>query len=75
MNESEFPILEITNIDWDPDHDELEKLPKEVQLRWGSKSWSEEEVSDWLSIKYDWVLNGLSIKKSGSWENDSCGCC
>ena len=35
----------------------------------------EEEVSNWLSIKYDWVLNGLNIKQSGTYVNDSCGCC
>ena len=26
MKENEFPLLKITNIDWDPDHEEFEKL-------------------------------------------------
>ena len=29
MKENELPILKITNIDWDKDHDEYDKLPKE----------------------------------------------
>ena len=37
MNENEFPVLKITNITWDNDHDEFEKLPKEVELNWGQK--------------------------------------
>ena len=28
MKENEFPILKVTNIDWDKDHEEYEKLPK-----------------------------------------------
>ena len=31
MKENEFPVLKITNIDWDKDHDEFEKLPKETR--------------------------------------------
>ena len=38
MNENEFPVLKITNITWDKDHDEFEKLPKEVELKWDSKN-------------------------------------
>ena len=30
--------MKITNIDWDPDHDELEKLPKQVEIKWDSKN-------------------------------------
>ena len=75
MKENELPVLKITNIDWDPDYEELEKLPKEVQVKWDSKDWTQKQVSDWLSIKYDWVLNDLKIIQAGSWKNDSCGCC
>ena len=75
MKENELPVLKITNIDWDLDHQELEKLPKEVQVKWDSKYWTQEQVSDWLSVKYDWVLNDLIIKQIGSWKNDGCGCC
>ena len=28
MKENEFPVLEVSNIDWDKDHDEYEKLPE-----------------------------------------------
>ena len=75
MKENEFPILKITSIDWDKDHEELDKLPRDLSLRWGAKDWDKEEVSNWLSIKYDWVLNDLNIKQSGTYVNDSCGCC
>ena len=75
MKENELPVLKITNIDWDPDHEELEKLPKEVQVKWDSRNWNQKQVSDWLSIKYDWVLYNLNITQTGSWKNDSCGCC
>ena len=27
MKEKEFPVLKVTNVDWDKDHDEIEKLP------------------------------------------------
>ena len=33
MKENEFPLLKITNIDWDPDHEEFEKSEAEVRKR------------------------------------------
>ena len=48
MDENEFPVLKITNITWDKDHEEFEKLPKEVELNWGTKTWNIDEVSNWL---------------------------
>ena len=75
MNENEFPVLKITNITWDKDHDEFEKLPKEVELNWGTKTWNVDEVSNWLSIKFDWVFNSLDIDQVGIWEYSGCSCC
>ena len=75
MNENEFPVLKITNITWDKDHDEFEKLPKEVELNWGTKTWNIDEVSNWLSIKFDWVFNSLNIDQVGTWEYSGCSCC
>ena len=75
MNENEFPVLKITNITWDNDHDEFEKLPKEVELNWGTKTWNIDEVSNWLSIKFDWVFNRLNIDQVGTWEYSGCSCC
>ena len=57
MKEKEFPVLKVTNVDWDKDHDEIEKLPTEFELQWSSKSWTVDEVSDWISKKFDWVFN------------------
>ena len=75
MKENEFPVLKITNIDWDKDHEEFEKLPKELELRWDSKNWDIGEVSKWLRIKFDWIFNGLNIHQIGTWENSGCSCC
>tara|TARA_Y100000816_G_scaffold168945_1_gene121197 strand:- start:63 stop:203 length:141 start_codon:yes stop_codon:yes gene_type:complete len=46
MKENEFPVLKIEKIDWDKDHDDIEKLPKEVEVRWNTKEWKMDEVSD-----------------------------
>ena len=46
MKDNEFPILKITNIDWDKDHEEIEKLPKEVSVEWNTKNWNIDEVSN-----------------------------
>ena len=35
MEEKEFPVLKVTNVDWDKDHEEIEKFPTEFQLQWG----------------------------------------
>jgi len=74
MKENEFPILKISNIDWDKDHEEFDKLPKNFELRWGEKKWTIEKVSDWVSTKFDWVFSGLNIYQIGTWESNS-GCC
>ena len=49
MKEKEFPVLKVTNVNWDKDHEEIEKLPTDFQLQWGSKNWTVNEVSDWVS--------------------------
>ena len=74
MKENEFPVLKISNIDWDSDHEEFDKLPKDFELQWGEKKWTTEKVSDWVSTKFDWVFGGLDIDQIGTWESNS-GCC
>ena len=74
MKENEFPVLKISNIDWDSDHEEFDKLPKDFELQWGEKKWTTENVSDWVSTKFDWVFGGLDIDQIGAWESNS-GCC
>ena len=71
MKENEFPILKISDIDWDKDHDDLEKLPIDFKLNWGSKNWNVDEVSKWVSQKFDWVFNSINIQKVGTWKQDS----
>ena len=75
MKENEFPLLRVTNINWDKDHEELDKLPKNLELRWDSKVWDTKEVSNWLSIKFDWVFDSLNIDQVGTWEAGGCSCC
>ena len=75
MKENELPVLEASNIDWDSDHDEFEKLPKQVKIKWDSRNWTISEVSDWLSLKFDWIFSSLDIQQIGTWENSGCSCC
>tara|TARA_B110000444_G_scaffold260712_1_gene308881 strand:+ start:2740 stop:2985 length:246 start_codon:yes stop_codon:yes gene_type:complete len=74
MNKKRFPLLKISDIKWDKDHDEFEKLPKDLELEWGSTKWTQDEVSEWLSLKFDWVLSSLKIDQAGSWEDSGCCC-
>ena len=74
MKENEFPVLKISNIDWDKDHEEFDKLPKNFELKWGEEKWTIEKVSDWVSTKFDWVFSGLNIDQIGTWESNI-GCC
>ena len=74
MKENEFPVLKVTNIDWDKDHEEYEELPKDLQLQWGSKKWSIDEVSNWIMQKFDWVFSSLNISQVGTWEDSGCCC-
>jgi len=74
MKENEFPVLKVTNIDWDKDHEEYEKLPKDLELQWSSKVWSIDEVSNWISVKFDWIFSSLNIDQVGTWEDSGCCC-
>ena len=75
MKENEFPVLKCSNIDWDKDHEEYEKLPQEIEIRWDSKNWKIEDVSKWISLKFDWVFSSLNISQIGTWESGGCSCC
>ena len=56
MKENEFPILKITSIDWDKDHEELDKLPTDLNLRWGAKDWDKEQ-------RLTYINHGLVLDK------------
>ena len=71
MKENEFPILKISNVDWDKDHEELDKLPTNFELNWSSKNWNIDEVSEWVSQKFDWVFNSINVKQVGTWKQES----
>ncbi len=71
MKENEFPMLKVSDINWDEDHEDINKLPKNLELKWGSKNWDVEQVSEWISQKFDWVFNSINIKQVGTWQEDS----
>lgn len=74
MKENEFPVLKVSDIDWDIEHEEFDKLPKSFKLNWGSKNWDFDEVSNWVSQKFDWVFNSINISQVGTWQESSCCC-
>ena len=74
MKDNEFPVLEVSDIDWDKDHDEIEKLPKWFKLNWPIKDWDIDAVSKWVSLKFDWIFSSLNIRQVGTWEESGCCC-
>ena len=57
MKEKEFPVLEVTDVEWD------------------KKNWTFDEVSNWVSKKFDWVFDSLNVNQVGVWEDSGCSCC
>ena len=49
-------------------------LPINLELQWGSKVWSIDEVSNWISVKFDWIFSSLNIDEVGTWEDSGCCC-
>ena len=74
MKDNELPILEIKDVEWDKDHDEFVKLPKEFQLKWPTRDWNIDDVSNWISKKYDWIFSSINISQIGVWEDSGCCC-
>ena len=71
MKENEFPVLRITDVEWDKDHDDFESLPTDFELKWPSKTWDIGEVSKWISLKFDWVFKNVNIQQVGIWQEES----
>ena len=71
MKENELPVLRITDVEWDKDHDDFESLPKDFELKWPSKNWNIDEVSKWISLKFDWVFKSINIQQVGVWQEES----
>ena len=63
--------MRITDVEWDKDHDDFESLPKDFELKWPSKNWNIDEVSKWISIKFDWVFKSINIQQVGIWQEES----
>ena len=71
MKENELPVLRITDVEWDKDHDDFESLPKDFELKWPAKNWNVDEVSKWISLKFDWVFKSINIQHVGIWLDES----
>ena len=71
MKENDLPVLRITDVEWDKDHDDFESLPKDFELKWPSKNWNIDEVSKWISLKFDWVFKSINIQQVGVWQEES----
>ena len=76
MKENEFPVLKISNINWYTDHEDFDKLPKNLELQWSEKKWDFGEVSEWVSTKFDWIFSSIKIDQIGTWKSSGgCNCC
>ena len=64
MENNNSIILKISNIKWDENPKNNEKLPKEVDLQWGDKQWDRNQVLTWLSNQFNNTLSGLTITES-----------
>ena len=71
LKDGELPVLRITDVQWDKDHDDFESLPKDFELKWPSKNWNVDEVSKWISLKFDWVFKSINIQQVGVWQEES----
>ena len=71
LKDDELPVLRITDVEWDKDHDDFESLPKNFELKWPSKNWNIDEVSKWISLKFDWVFKSINIQQVGIWQEES----
>ena len=60
--EKEYPVLNITEISWETDGETVDDLPTEVTIDWTWKDWDDEEICDWLSDEYGWLVNGFCVE-------------
>ena len=56
-------ILDITNIRWNLEDDSDDNLPKELELKWGSKKWSKPQVINWLCKHFNNAIDNCEIEK------------
>ena len=63
MENNKLPILKITNIKWHNTAQNKKKLPTEIEVQWGSKKWSSDQVSKWLSDYYGVNIINLEIEQ------------
>ena len=62
--ETNNPIfLEVTDITWNRPKEDKKELPKELELQWNSRDWTNTEVSQWLSEYFNVKVKSLNVKK------------
>ena len=62
-----YPLLLITDIDWDTDGEDIDDLPTSIKFEWTEgidyESNDYEPICEWLSEEYGWTLNGFSVEE------------
>ena len=56
-------FLEVTDITWNRPKQDKKELPKELELQWNSRDWTNTEVSQWLSEYFNVKVKSLNVKK------------
>ena len=56
-------FLEVTDITWNRPKEDKKELPKELELQWNSRDWTNTEVSQWLSEYFNVKVKSLNVKK------------
>ena len=64
-----FPILKISEIEWDTDGEDIDDLPTEVIWKCDWNDYCEDEILDHLSDEYDWLVSGYCVEEIGRWED------
>jgi hypothetical protein len=55
--------IQVRNIEWDTDGEEIDDLPQELSLSWSNFDNDfdfDEDLSDWLSDEYGWLVSSYS---------------
>lgn len=55
--------IRITNIDWDTDGKHVSNLPIEILVDFEDEFDPEQEIADWLSDHFGWLVHGANYEE------------